>query len=105
LREFLQIAGVPVDDGPLPEEVERGVRRAHGIRSPFEADPDLELLRNAGVPVLVASGDHRPGLERACDALAMALDATRLVVPGAGHFVPAAPGFADRLEQFLVAAD
>jgi pimeloyl-ACP methyl ester carboxylesterase len=104
LREFLQIAGVPVDDGPLPDEVKRGVRRAHGIRSPFDADPDLDVLRNAGVPALVASGDHTPAIERACDALATALDATRLVAPGAGHFVAAAPGFADRLEQFLVSA-
>ena len=40
-------------------------------------------------------------LERICDALAIALDGERVVVPGAGHFVAAAPGFADRLEQFL----
>jgi hypothetical protein len=56
------------------------------------------------LPALVASGDHTPALERACDALATTLDATRLVAPGVGHFVAAAPGFADRLEQFLVAA-
>src|SRR3954454_64693 len=30
LREFLRLAGAPdVDDGPLPDEVARGVRRAH----------------------------------------------------------------------------
>ena len=33
LRKFLRLAGVPeVDDGPLPHEVTRGVRRAHGGR-------------------------------------------------------------------------
>jgi hypothetical protein len=36
-----------------------------------------------------------------CDAVATALDAERVIAPGAGHFVAAAPGFADRLEQFL----
>jgi pimeloyl-ACP methyl ester carboxylesterase len=40
LREFLRLAGTPeVADGPLPEEVARGVRRAHGGRLPGEARP------------------------------------------------------------------
>jgi pimeloyl-ACP methyl ester carboxylesterase len=102
LRRFLRLAGAPeVDDGPLSEEVAKGVRRAHGGRLPGEARPDLDALRNAGIPALVASGDHTPGLERICDALANALNAERVVAPGAGHFVAAAPGFADRLERFL----
>lgn len=105
LREFLRLAGAPVvDGGPLAEEVANGVRRAHGGRLPSEARPALELLREAGIPSLVASGNHAPALERICDALAAALDAERLVAPGAGHFVATAPGFADRLEQFLTSA-
>ncbi len=105
LREFLRLAGAPdIDDGPLPDAVARGVRRAQGGRLPGEARPALDVIRNAGIPALVASGDHAPGLERICDALATALDAQRLVAPGAGHFVAAAPGFIDRLEPFLVAA-
>ena len=102
LREFLRIAGAPVTDGgPLPEEVVRGVRRAHGGRPPSEAHPPLELLRDAGIPSLVVSGDHHPAIERMCDAAAAALGARRSICPGAGHFVAAAPGFADQLEQFL----
>ena len=105
LREFLRIAGAPgVDAGPLPEEVARGVRRAQGGRLPSEARPDLELIRRAGIPALVASGGHAAGRERICDGLAVALDAQRLVAPGAGHFVAAAPGFRGRLEEFLVSA-
>lgn len=35
LRAFLRIAGAPgIDDGPLPEAVANGVRRAHGARVP-----------------------------------------------------------------------
>jgi pimeloyl-ACP methyl ester carboxylesterase len=103
LRAFLRMAGAPgVDDGPLPEAVAAGVRRAHGGRLPGEARPALEPIRTAGVPALVASGDHTPGLERICDALAVALDAERLIAPGAGHFVAAAEGFPERLERFLV---
>jgi pimeloyl-ACP methyl ester carboxylesterase len=103
LREFLRLAGAPeVDDGPLPDEVAHGVRRAHGARLPGEARPPLGVIRDAGIPSLVVSGGHTPGLERICDALAAALHAERLVAPGAGHFVAAAPGFTDQLEQFLV---
>ena len=102
LRDFLRLAGAPeLGDGPLPDGVADGVRRAHGGRLPGEARPDLAVLRDAGIPALVASGDHAPGIEHICDALAAALVAERLVAPGAGHFVPAAPGFADRLEEFL----
>jgi pimeloyl-ACP methyl ester carboxylesterase len=105
LREFLQLAGSPgVDEGPLPEEVAHGVRRAHGSRVPGEARPALDTLRDAGIPVLVASGNHSPALERICDALAGALNAERLIAPGAGHFVASAPDFAGRLEEFLVSA-
>jgi pimeloyl-ACP methyl ester carboxylesterase len=105
LREFLRMAGAPgVDDGPLPAAVASGVRRAHGGRLPGEARPALERIRTAGVPALVASGDHTPGLERICDALAVALDAERVLARGAGHFVAAAKGFPDRLERFLLAS-
>jgi pimeloyl-ACP methyl ester carboxylesterase len=102
LREFLKIAGAPIpDDGPLPEGVARGVRRAQGSRPPSEARPPLELLRDAGIPSLVASGDHHPAVERMCDAVTIALGAQRVIVPGTGHFVAAAPGFADQFERFL----
>lgn len=106
LREFLRLAGAPdIDAGPLPEEVAEGVRRAHGGRLPREARPALDVLRNAGVPALVASGGHAPELEKICDALATELRAERLIAPGAGHFVAAAPGFPDRLEHFLASVD
>jgi pimeloyl-ACP methyl ester carboxylesterase len=105
LREFLKLAGAPVgEEGPLPDDVIRGVRRAHGSRPPSEAHPALAVLRDAAVPALVASGGHSAALERICDALAGALHAERVVAPGAGHFVAAAPGFADRLERFLASA-
>lgn len=105
LREFLRIAGSPVpDEGPLPENVAQAVRRAHGSRSPTDARPRLDVLRDAAIPALVASGDHASFLERAADALAAELHAQRLVAPGAGHFVAAAPGFGERLERFLVSA-
>jgi pimeloyl-ACP methyl ester carboxylesterase len=102
LREFLRLAGAPLTgDGPLSEDVVRGVRRAHGGRPPGGARPDIAAIRDHGVPSLVASGGHTPSIERICDALSVSLGAERAVLPGAGHFVAAAPGFADRLELFL----
>jgi pimeloyl-ACP methyl ester carboxylesterase len=102
LREFLRLSGATnVDDGPLPERVAQGVRRAHGGRLPGEARPRLDILRTAGIPSLVASGGHAEALERICDALAAELHAERIVAVGAGHFVAAAPGFADLLDRFL----
>ena len=106
LREFLLMAGASVpEDGPLPESVVRGIRRAQGSRPPGDADPPLEVLRRAGVPSLVASGAHHPAGERMCDAVAAALGAERVIAPGAGHFVAAAPGFAARLEEFLLSVE
>jgi pimeloyl-ACP methyl ester carboxylesterase len=102
LREFLLLAGAPIaDEGRLSEDVVRGVRRAHGSRLPGEARPALDALRQAGIPSMVASGSHSTGLELICDAVAEALNARRVIAPGAGHFVAAAPGFTRRLEQFL----
>ncbi|WP_324199032.1 alpha/beta fold hydrolase [Nocardia amamiensis] len=100
LREFLTLAGSP--DGGGSRLSDPAVRRAWGARLPGQARPNLTVMRAAGIPALVASGGHTPGLERICDLLADALGAQRLVTPGAGHFVPAAPGFADRLEEFLL---
>lgn len=105
LREFLRIAGVAVGEGSLPEAVADGVRRAQGGRPPGAARPDLRALREAGVPTLVASGNHAPGIEKICDALAAELGAARLIAPGAGHFVAAAPAFAAGLERFLGEAE
>jgi pimeloyl-ACP methyl ester carboxylesterase len=105
LREFLRLAGSPIEgDGPLSEEVVRGVRRAQGSRLPGEARPDLGAIKDAGVPSLVLSGDHDAAIERICDALAAELGAERDVLAGAGHFVAAAPGFTARLESFIAGA-
>lgn len=101
LRAFLRLTGAPIGDGPLPRGVVAGVRRAHGARPTSEARPRLDAIRDAGVPVLVASGDHVAAFERICDALADALSGERAVRPGAGHFVASATGFAERLEAFL----
>jgi hypothetical protein len=102
LREFLRAAGArELDEGPLPEAVMKGVRRNHRSRPPGEANLAFDIIRDAGTPTLVVSGRHAIAAERMCDATANQLHARRIVAPGAGHFVAAAPGFADQLDRFL----
>ena len=106
LEEFLPVAGLPSPgSGPLPSDVEAELRIARGSRPPGEARPDLEAIRQAGVPALVVSGDHLPAIERLCDRLADALDAERAVLAGRGHAIPRVPGFNDRLETFWSLAE
>jgi pimeloyl-ACP methyl ester carboxylesterase len=96
--EFERLAGV---GGAAGGEFDEARRLARGLRPPTEADPDLAAINAAGVPSLVISGDHHPGLEALCDALAGRLAARRERVEGAGHAAQRAPGFNDLLERFL----
>jgi pimeloyl-ACP methyl ester carboxylesterase len=82
---------------------ERGYPPPPAMRPPFEAGIELEEIRAAGVQALVVSGDHHPGFERTCDALAEALGAERAVFPGEGHAPQRAEEFNERFERFLAA--
>lgn len=81
-------------------ELERVRELARGLRPPAEAHPDYSAIVRAGVPVLVVSGSHEPGLEQLCDAIAERLHARREVLPGAGHAAQRAPGFNQLLVDF-----
>jgi hypothetical protein len=63
--------------------------------------PDLTAVRSAGLQSFVASGAHNEGLERVCDALAVALRARRAILPGCGHAVQRVLAFNVHLEAFL----
>jgi pimeloyl-ACP methyl ester carboxylesterase len=84
---------------------ERGHSPPPPMRPPFEAQIDLDAIRSEEIPTLVVSGDHHPGFERTCDALAGRLGAERAVLPGAGHAPQRADGFNERLGQFLSGQD
>jgi pimeloyl-ACP methyl ester carboxylesterase len=106
LEEFLPAAALPPPSvGPMPPDVEAGIRRARGGRPPGEANPDLEAIRRAGISVLVVSGNHLPALERLCDRVAEVLSGERAVIGGHGHAIPRADGFNERVEAFWLAAD
>jgi len=105
LRAFLPAVGsaVVVPD-PLPPALEQGAQAASVERPPHEAEVPLAELERAPFPKLVVSGGHSAGFDAICDVLERRLGAERAVLPGAGHSVQRAPGFNERLVDFLARA-
>ncbi|MDQ2911134.1 MAG: alpha/beta hydrolase [Actinomycetota bacterium] len=87
--------------GELSPKVEQSVRATMAERPPWEAKIPLDDLAAAPFRKLVFSGAHHPAFEAVCDVLEQRLGAERAVLPGAGHGLPRAPGYLERLEAFL----
>jgi pimeloyl-ACP methyl ester carboxylesterase len=106
LRGFLTIvgSGMTLSD-PLPPELEQGARAAQVERPPWEAEIPLDELAAAPFPKLVVSGAHNAAFDAVCDVLEERLDAERAVLPGAGHSLPRAPGYGERLAAFTSSAE
>ena len=107
LRRFVETVGAlgPYDaPSPLPTELEASVRAMMAERPPWEAKIPLGELSATPFPKLVVSGAHDAAFDAVCDALERGLGAERAVLSGAGHSIPGAPGFTQRLEQFLDSA-
>jgi pimeloyl-ACP methyl ester carboxylesterase len=102
LREFLALVGSNTKlPEPLPPELEQGARALMVERPPWEAEIPLDDLAAAPFPKLVVSGAHNPAFDAVCDVLEERLGAERAVLPGAGHSLPRAPGYPERLKRFL----
>jgi pimeloyl-ACP methyl ester carboxylesterase len=102
LHGFLAVVGSDIRlPEPLPPDLEQGARAAMAERSPAEAEIPLDELAASPFPKLVISGGHNPAFDAVCDVLEERLGAERAVVPGAGHSVPRAPGYNERLIAFL----
>jgi len=102
LRGFLARVGSDVQlPEPLPPDLEQGARALRAERPPWEAQIPLDELAAAPFPKLVVSGAHHPAFDAVCDVLEERLGAERAVLPGAGHSLPRAPGYPERLETFL----
>jgi pimeloyl-ACP methyl ester carboxylesterase len=88
----------------LPPELEQSVRATMAERAPWEARIPLDELAATAFPKLAISGAHHPAFDAVCDVLEERLRAERAVLPGAGHSIPRAPGYLERLEAFLDAS-
>ena len=89
---------------PLTSELEQGVRALMVERFPWEADPPLDGIAARSYDKLVVSGGWSPAFDAVCDVLEERLGAARAVIPGAGHNPQAAPGFNERLLEFLTSS-
>jgi pimeloyl-ACP methyl ester carboxylesterase len=102
IAAFLPLVGV---DMRVPErlgaQLEQGAQAALAERPPNEAEIPLDELAARPFRKLVVSGGHSPAFETVCDVLATQLPAERVVLPGAGHAVVGAPGYAEALVEFL----
>jgi pimeloyl-ACP methyl ester carboxylesterase len=85
----------------LPPQLEQGIRATMAERMPWEAEIPLDQLATAPFPKLVLSGAHNAAFDAVCDVLEPSLGAERAVLPGAGHSLARAPGYAERLLAFL----
>ena len=102
LRGFLASVGSELRlPEPLPPALEQGARAAMVERPPWEAEIPLDELAAPPFPKLVISGGHHAAFDAVCDVLEERLGAERAVLPGAGHSVPRAPGYAERLLEFF----
>ena len=102
LAFFLPLVGSAMQlPDPLPPTLEQGARAQMVERSPHEAVIPLEELGAAPFPKLVVSGAHSAAFDAVCDVLVTELGAERVVLPGAGHSLPRAPGYNETLVSFV----
>jgi pimeloyl-ACP methyl ester carboxylesterase len=102
---YAAVAGREVElPDPLTSDLEQGARALMVERFPWEADPPLEAVATARYPKLVVSGGWSRAFDAVCDVLEEQLGAVRAVLPGAGHNPQAAPGFNERLLEFLTSS-
>jgi pimeloyl-ACP methyl ester carboxylesterase len=107
LRAFVETIGAGPYNAPSPltPEIESSVRALMAERGPWEAEIPFAELAAGPFPKLVVSGAHSEAFDTVCDVLEQRLGAERAVLPGARHSIQHAPGFNERLENFLRRAE
>ena len=99
---FLELVGSKAKvANELSPEVEQSIRATMAERPPWEAQIPVDALAATSFPKLVISGAHHPAFDAVCDVLEERFGAERAVLPGAGHSIPRAAGYLERLEAFL----
>lgn len=106
LAGFLEALGSTEELPPaLPPDLEAGVRSFMVERHPWDVDPPLDALREAGFPVLAVSGGWHPAFEATTAAIVERTGAELVTITGMGHEPQAVDGFNEILEGFLVRAE
>lgn len=111
-REFLEAFLLAMDMPPemitadLLEEATPAAATLRRGRVVWEASAPVEVLNAVFFPRLVVSGAHNPAFTAVAEALAVAMGARQVVLPGARHMVQMlGEPFNDAVLQFWRAAD
>jgi pimeloyl-ACP methyl ester carboxylesterase len=84
---FDKAVGFVHDPRHLSKEELMGVRTMMTERPPWEANIELEKLKQASFPRLILSGKWNGAFEAVCDVLESRLEAKRVAISGYGHGV------------------
>lgn len=89
-KRMLKLLGIPpqvrgTSDQPELARLGRSLRR---VRVPKNEalSRELEVIKQAGIPLLVISGGWNPAVEAGCDAVAAAASGRRVVIQAGHHF-------------------
>lgn len=103
LQRFLFLNGIAWDPpDPLEGELLQSTMATMVERAPWDSEPPLDAIRDAGIRSMVVSGDHSQVYDAICDAIATRLDARRGVLPNAGHAAQMDPAFNEVLSGFVM---
>jgi pimeloyl-ACP methyl ester carboxylesterase len=89
LRRFVNLLGIAYT---VPDSLDDATRRSLELgrkeRLAWDDELPFEAIAAARIPSLVVSGAHSVAFEAICDAVAKAIGATRVQIPGKRHSVP-----------------
>jgi pimeloyl-ACP methyl ester carboxylesterase len=103
--EALMGVGASSLPDPLPADMEQHARLTMRERPPWDWPVPTAAAAAASWPKIVVSGGQARDREAICDATAVAIGAERVVLKGAGHLVPRAPGCNELLERTWSSSD
>ncbi len=110
IRRFIRLVNIPPElrGGSNPEELKRMGKAIAKIRLPSKATlrRELEVVRQAGIPLLVISGGWSPAFNAVCDTVAEIGNGRRLDIASPHHFPQlVSDEFNQKLAQFMEEAD
>jgi len=110
IKRFIKLVNIPPElrGGSSPEELQRMGRAIKQLKLPSKPEllREWEIVKRAGIPVLVVSGGWSPAFEAVSDEVARLGGGRRLVIPSEHHFPQqVSDEFNLELAKFMEASD